>query len=99
MGKSALKETGNIVAGNYLAALADYLGLKILESVPDLTTDNSEAILNALAIELSQTTEEALIFKMKFFLGAETVKGQLLMFFDLDSAKKVLETINIKSKA
>ncbi len=97
MGQSALKETGNVLAGNYLASLADYLGLKLLESIPDITADTAESIMNALAIELSETTDEALIFKMRFVVAEEVVKGQMLMFFEADSAKKMLEALNKKN--
>lgn len=93
MAKSVLKETGNILAGNYLAALSNYLKLNALESIPDITSDSAESIMNSLAIEISRHSFEALLFKMNFVVDKAVIKGQMIIFFDSDSAKKMIDAL------
>ncbi|BAB06153.1 chemotaxis protein CheC [Halalkalibacterium halodurans] len=58
---SALKELGNILAGSYLSALADFTKLKLYPSVPGLSIDMIGAILNYGLIPLSQIGDEAIV--------------------------------------
>src|SRR5436190_1515815 len=43
--QSCLKEAGNILAGAYLNALSDFMGMLLLPSVPSLVVDLSAAVL------------------------------------------------------
>jgi len=92
-GESALKETGNILVGNYLAALADSLGFNLLESIPDITKDLANAIMNALAIELSENSNDAIIFDTQFEISGTDVSGQMIIFFDEDCGDQLVEAL------
>jgi len=46
--QSALKETGNILAGAYLTALSEFLGMSLMLSPPSFTTGDSAHALRAL---------------------------------------------------
>src|SRR5271157_3907958 len=48
IGSSAIKETGNILAGAYLNALNEFLGILLLPSVPNLVFDIASAILTSI---------------------------------------------------
>lgn len=47
LGHSSLKETGNILASQYLNATSEFLGLLMVPSVPNLTFDIAGAILDS----------------------------------------------------
>src|SRR5690625_2164693 len=48
--QSALKEAGNILGGAYLNALADFLGMVVLTSVPGLAVDMASAVLMSSSV-------------------------------------------------
>jgi chemotaxis protein CheC len=95
MGISALKETGNILVGNYLTAMSNNLHLNVIGSVPDLATDMKDSIMNSIAVELSKNNaRETMIFKMQFQVTDNSTSGQMLMFFDAASAEKMKSVIS-----
>jgi len=47
--ESSLKEAGNILAGAYLNALSDFMGMMLLPSVPSLVVDLAGAVLTTAA--------------------------------------------------
>lgn len=96
MGESALKEVGNILAGNYLAALSNYLSINLLESVPDIASDMEESILNSIALELSQHTDETLVFEMKFNVSDDTTNGKMLIFLEDNSIQTLQKLLKDK---
>lgn len=61
MSRSALSEAGNIVAGSYLSALADFTGLKLRPSVPHLAFDMAGAVLSVGAAEIGLQADEAVM--------------------------------------
>jgi chemotaxis protein CheC len=67
---SALKETGNIIAGSFLAAISNFLDLNIIESVPRISSDMLKAVIDSvLASFLEQRLEEAFVFEIQFSMG------------------------------
>lgn len=55
MERSALKEAGNIVAGAYLSALSDFLGMLLLPSVPELAMDMAGAVLQSTHLNFADS--------------------------------------------
>lgn len=55
MEQSALKEAGNIVAGAYLSALSDFLGMLLLPSVPELAMDMAGAVLQSTHLNFADS--------------------------------------------
>ena len=91
MDESALKEVGNILAGNYLSSLSTELHLNLLESVPDLVVDTKASVMNSLAVEISQRSFEALVFRMEFEVGKDGIKGEMLMYIAEKSVAKITQ--------
>ena len=60
MGISALKEIGNIITGAYLNSLSQLTNLKMVPSVPDLSIDMLNAILQTMVMEELQQCCERL---------------------------------------
>lgn len=103
--KSALKESGNIIAGSFLAALSDYLTINMVESIPDLATDMLKATINAaLARFAGKNIAEAIAMEINFGMGtgapaAEKIVPEIktnayfILLLDIESAAKVLKSL------
>jgi len=98
--ESALKETGNILSGSFLAALTDYLNVSMVESIPDLATGMTKATVDQVLAEFGQRAEKALAFEVDFELisESESVSAFFFLLLDLTSAAKVLKTVRRKMR-
>jgi len=68
--KSALKESGNIIAGSFLAALSNYLSINMVESVPDIANDMLRAVVeSAITRFAGKEASEAIAFEINFGMG------------------------------
>jgi len=97
--KSALKETGNIIAGAFLSAISDYLAVNMVESIPDIATDMLKSTIDfMLAGFAKKGTSEAVAFEIDFEMGtAEEAEGRVGAYFvlllDVESVTKILEAL------
>jgi chemotaxis protein CheC len=66
MAVSALKEVGNILASAYLSALGRLLNKTLIPSVPLLAYDMAGAVVDNVLIELSQSSDLALMVETDF---------------------------------
>lgn len=79
MDYSALAEAGNIVAGTYLSALADFTGLKFLPSVPHLTIDMAGAVLSVGAAEIGLSSDQAIMLDTAISTSDAAVSTQVIL--------------------
>jgi len=96
LGRSAIKETGNILAGNYLATLADILDIHVLESVPYMAQSTLNSALSTISVEMSKNADEALVLNMDIAISGSRATAQMLMFYDNASAEKLVKIIRSK---
>ena len=61
--QSAMKEIGNIIISAYLNAIAKFIGLNSVPSVPALAIDMVEAIFETISAELTETSREAIFIE------------------------------------
>jgi chemotaxis protein CheC len=74
---SALKESGNIVAGSFLSSFSNYLQINLLESVPDLATDMLQATIDTVLAQcLQQNKEESMAFEVDYQMCSSTKDAQ-----------------------
>ncbi|MFH1783763.1 MAG: chemotaxis protein CheC [bacterium] len=93
MDRSALKETGNIVAGAYLNALASLTRQNLVPCTPNLAFDMMGAIVDYILISISQKVENVIVLEVEFIESQTKVKGFFFILPDVDSLKIILETI------
>jgi chemotaxis protein CheC len=94
IGSSAIKETGNILAGAYLNALNEFLGILLLPSVPNLVFDIASAILTSIGEGVEGLENNILCVETEFSESNEKIiKGYLLLVPDLPSIKVLLSVI------
>lgn len=95
--QSALKEAGNILAGAYLSALSDFLGMIILTSVPGLAIDLAGAVLTSSYLNFGEVDDYVLcidtIFRMDEQKGA--LRGHFLLLPDRAALQVILRTIRL----
>lgn len=95
--QSALKEAGNILAGAYLSALSDFLGMIILTSVPGLAIDLAGAVLTSSFLNFGEVDDYVLcidtIFRMDEQRGA--LRGHFLLLPDRAALQVILRTIRL----
>jgi chemotaxis protein CheC len=97
--KSALKESGNIIAGSFLSAISNYLSINMVETIPDIASDMLKATVDfVLARFAKQEASEAVAFEIDFEMGtaaaaAEKIKAYFVLLLDAESATKVLESL------
>jgi chemotaxis protein CheC len=95
--QSALKEAGNILAGAYLNALSDFLGLLLLMSVPGLAIARADAVLRRDYLKFSDGNEQVLLIDTVFHMEGEreTLRGHFLLLPDTSSLQVILRAIRL----
>lgn len=95
--ESALKEAGNILSAAYLNALAEFLGMRILNSPPVLAVDMSDAVLSSTYIEVSEGAEYVFCVESEFQLANDTapLRGFFLLLPDPPSLRAMLTAIRV----
>ena len=81
--KSALKELGNIVFGNYCTVLSNVLQVKIIGHIPSFSFDMFGAILSQVIAEFAQNAETALAIEVEFLFKPATLHGYFVLLFEL----------------
>ncbi len=92
---SALQEIGNILAGSYLSALADFTQLDLYPSVPAISVDMAMAILGYGLIELGRIGDYALVIDTTFTNGDEKVEGHFFLIPDPPSFKTLFAALGV----
>ena len=96
LGRSALREVGNIVSGAGVTALAKFLDMNILQSVPGITTDMLGSTIDALLAEVKAKSDAVMVFKVNFEIEGERIEGQLFFLFDPVTTEKILKATKEK---
>ncbi len=98
--KSALKELGNIVCGNYFANLSNETKVKIIEHIPQFNLDTFGTILSRTKAEFAQKTQEVLTIGIEFNFAALSLKGYFLLVFETEQFQTILDALeSSKSEA
>ncbi|WKW11979.1 chemotaxis protein CheC [Pseudogemmatithrix spongiicola] len=95
--ESALKEAGNILSAAYLNALAEFLGMRILNSPPQLAVDMSDAVLSTTFVETSAGASHVFCVESEFQLqnDAAPLRGFFLLLPDPASLRAMLTAIRV----
>lgn len=97
IGRSALREAGNILSAAYLNALSEFMGMILLPSPPSLAIDLSDAVMSATFLEVAQGAEYVFCVETEFQLKElnETLRGFFLLLPDLGSLTTILRAIRV----
>lgn len=90
---SALKELGTILTGSFLNALAKFLDLQLIPTVPALAMNTMPAILNTLLVELSQDARYALLIQTEIFETETRLTGNIFLIPEADALDGMIKAI------
>ena len=95
--QSSIKEVGNILSGNCLTALSQFLGMRLVEHIPDLACDMVGSVVDSIIVKFGQKAEQALVIVVEF-TTKEKVKftAYFFLLFALEEAKAILKAIKAK---
>ncbi len=95
--QSSLKEAANILGGAYMNALADFMGMMLLPSVPSLVIDLAGAVLTTAYLNFGHDRDFVLCVETDFEFQdvAQTLTGQFLLLPDLASLKAIFDAIRV----
>ncbi len=95
MERSALTEAGNIVAGAYLSALSDFLGMVLLPSVPELALDMAGAVLESTHLA-SAETDTVLCLETRLRMGGDdALRAHFMLLPAAGSLNAILRAIRL----
>jgi chemotaxis protein CheC len=95
--QSCLKEAGNILAGAYLNALSDFMGMMLLPSVPSLVVDLSAAVLTTTYLNFGQDRDFVFCVETDFHFteAGRVLQGHFLLLPDLASLRAIFDAIRL----
>ncbi|HZE87145.1 MAG TPA: chemotaxis protein CheC [Methylomirabilota bacterium] len=94
---SVVEEIANILVGNSLTALSQFLQMKFSQSVPLSATDMLRAVINEIMSELGGQTDTILLLKISFMVNTFLVGGSVYFLFDPTSTEKILNACKQKT--
>jgi len=92
--QSALKEIGNIIISSYLNALAKFIGLNSVPSVPALAVDMVGAIFQTVSAELAEMGKEALLIETEMTEETTKLTNKMFLIPDEEAMKKILKALD-----
>jgi chemotaxis protein CheC len=92
---SVLKEIGNIMCGCYLHTLAEFVGIPLMHSVPQISHDMLGAVMDSILIDLSLESDYALVLETAFTLTNGGCKGFLFFIPTPQSLEMIFEKIGV----
>jgi chemotaxis protein CheC len=94
---SAIKEAGNILSSAYLNALAEFMGMILLPSPPQLEIDLSDAILTSTFLESARDTDVVFVIESMFYLKErnEQLRGFFFLLPDKGSLDQILRAVRL----
>ncbi|HUL50053.1 MAG TPA: chemotaxis protein CheC [Gemmatimonadales bacterium] len=94
--QSCLKEAGNILAGAYMNALSEFMGMLLLPSVPSLVIDVAGAVLTTAYLNFGHERDFIFCVETEFrFDNGEGLRGHFLLLPDLASLKAIFDAIRV----
>lgn len=95
--KSAIKEAGNILCAAYMNALADFMGMMLLPSVPGLVVDLCAAVLTTAHTNFGSEHDWVFSIETQFTMddAEQAVDGHFLLLPDLPALEKILQAIRL----
>ncbi len=95
--ESSLREAANILAGAYLSALAEFLGMMLLPSVPSLVIDLAGAVLTTAYLNFGQDRDFVLCVHtdLEFRDESRQLSAHFLLLPDVASLKAIFDAVRL----
>lgn len=90
---SVIKEVGNIISGSYLNALSKLMGLSLVNSIPDLTEDMLEAVLQGALVDLGEEADFAFLIGTDLLFSGRRVNAHFLLIPQVEALESFLQAM------
>ncbi len=90
--ESIIKETSNIIVGSFLSAIHKEIKINLIQSVPNIATDMIKAMMDEIIAEISQTSQNILVFETKLIIKPNDIHGKFFLISDSESANEMLQS-------
>jgi len=94
---SALQESGNILTGSYLTALADFIKLSMQPSIPYLSIDMAGAVLTAGLTELLHISDYAIVINTAIGETHNGLNGHFFYLPNPDTLPTIFTALGVKT--
>lgn len=92
--QSGLMEIGNIIISAYLNAIAKFIGLNGVPSVPALAVDMISAVFQTISSEMAEAGEQALFIECDMTEELTQIKAKLFLIPDKDGMDKIIKALD-----
>jgi chemotaxis protein CheC len=95
--QSAVKEAGNILSGQYMNALSEFMGMILLPSPPSLAVDSVGAVVSTAYLQFSDDRDYVFCVESEFLMQdvGERLRGFFLLMPDVASLHAMLRAIRL----
>ncbi|PIP27405.1 MAG: hypothetical protein COX30_01975 [Candidatus Moranbacteria bacterium CG23_combo_of_CG06-09_8_20_14_all_39_10] len=90
---SIIKEISNIITGSFLTEIYREVKVSMIQSVPNIATDMIKATMDEVMAEISQKSENVLVFEAELIINPHSISSKLFLLLDTDSAEKLLKKL------
>ena len=91
--KAVFQEVSNILSGSYLKALNEFLGLKLIHSLPRVVSTFGESVIDLVLLGIEERMKESLLIQTNFVVEKRKIEGQLVLLTAMKSADIILKAI------
>jgi len=96
IGYSAIGEMANIVAGSFMQAISEMVGLVVDISPPASTVDMLGSIMSVPAIHFAQMGDKLMFMKNELEIDNKKTPANLLLLPDAESLEKLMRSFGIE---
>lgn len=86
-------EVGNILVGNALKAISNFLKINVLVSIPDVATDMRRALIVSSVFQLGEDTDTVLLLGTKMTIPRMNITAGVYFIFDELATHKIVDSI------
>ena len=91
--RSAMSELGHILGSNYISAIGDLLGMRLMTDPPDIHLDTGKQLFNILKDEIGLVKKLSLVITTNVIIKDFKVTGTFLYIPNIDTLQELLDAL------
>ena len=91
--RSAMSELGHILGSNYISAIGDLLGMRLMTDPPDMSLDTGKQLFNILKEEIGLVKKLSLVITTNVIIKDFKVTGTFLYIPNIDTLQELLDAL------
>jgi len=91
--RSAMTELGHILGSNYISAIGDLLGIRLMTDPPDINLDTGKQLFSILKDEIGLLKKLSLVITTNVIITDYKVTGTFLYIPNIDTLQELLDAL------